>query len=83
MSSEPLRVGDRVRVLCYGPFRGLEGTIRKVDMIPVTDDTRCFYQVALEGSSLREPVWFEDDEVEIPTVTDVLHLNESRWEAII
>lgn len=28
MSFVPLRVGDRVRVLCYGPFRGLEGTIR-------------------------------------------------------
>jgi hypothetical protein len=83
MSLEPLRVGDRVRVLCYGPFRGLEGTIRIVDTMSIPDDTRCFYQVALEGSYIREPVWFEDDEVEIPTATDMPPLNESRWEAII
>ena len=82
MSFVPLRVGDRVRVLCYGPFRGLEGTVRRVHMMPVPDDTRCFYQVALEGSYIREPVWFEDDEVGIPTATDFHNRSESRWEAI-
>ena len=61
----PLAVGSRIRVVSYGPFRGLKGTIRTVDAIPQLDDPCCFYHIELEGSSIKEPVWFEHEEVEL------------------
>src|SRR6266496_2277896 len=57
--------GSPVQVTNYGPFRGLNGTIQTVDTI--SDDVEepfCFYLVALEGTQLKEPMWFEYDEVE-------------------
>jgi len=57
-----------VRVSSYGPFRGLKGTIRLIHVIaPAREDEQpfCFYKIALEGTSLREPIWFECDEVEL------------------
>ena len=60
------RVGDRVRVTSYSPFRGLRGTVQAVDAIPSgTDEPFCFYLVKLEGSHIQEPIWFEYDEVEL------------------
>jgi hypothetical protein len=60
-------VDSQVCVTSYGPFRGLRGTIRTVDTI-VSDreDEKpfCFYKIALEGAYIREPIWFESDEVE-------------------
>jgi hypothetical protein len=48
-----------------GPFRGLRGTIRQVDTIEaLPDEPFCFYLVALEGAQIKEPVWFECEEVE-------------------
>ena len=61
-------VGSRVRVASYGPFRGLKGTIQRVDTIAPTrpgEERFCFYQIALEGTSVREPIWFECHEVEL------------------
>jgi len=61
-----LQIGDRVSITSYGPFRGLRGTIRVVDRI--ADDLEgifCFYRIALEGVSVREPIWFEYNEVEL------------------
>jgi hypothetical protein len=50
----------------YGPFRGLKGTICAVHMIDVDlDEPFCFYLVALEGTYLKEPIWFEYNEVEL------------------
>jgi hypothetical protein len=63
-----LPVGSLVRVINYSPFRGLNGTIQTVDTI--SDDVEepfCFYLVALEGTQLKEPMWFEYDEVELVT----------------
>lgn len=60
--------GSLVQVTNYGPFRGLNGTIQTVDTI--SDDREepfCFYLVALEGTQLKEPMWFEYDEVELVT----------------
>ncbi len=60
--------GSLVQVTSYGPFRGLNGTIQKVDTI--SDDIEepfCFYLVALEGTQIKEPMWFEYDEVELIT----------------
>jgi hypothetical protein len=67
MNNQVLPAGSRVRVISYGPFRGLKGTIRKVDTIPGLEagETFCFYLVELEGTHTREPVWFACDEVEL------------------
>jgi hypothetical protein len=62
-----LAVDSQVYVTSYGPFRGLRGTIRTVDtIVSVREDEEsfCFYKIALEGSSIRDPIWFECDEVE-------------------
>jgi hypothetical protein len=57
-------VGCLVHVTSYSPFRGLRGIIRMVDII--VDDLEepfCFYLVALEGTHIQEPIWFEYDEI--------------------
>ncbi len=61
-----LQVGQRVRVISYSPFRGLCGTVRRVDVDSVSHlaELHCFYLVDLEGAYIQEPVWFEHEEVE-------------------
>ena len=58
------QAGHRVRIISYGPFRGLIGTIRIVDTIVDLVEPFCFYQIDLEGAFTKEPVWFEFDEIE-------------------
>ena len=59
-------VGSRVRITSYGPFRGLKGTVRTVHTItPGGEEPFCFYQTVLEGVSIGEPIWFENEEVEL------------------
>ena len=68
MNNQVLPAGSRVRVISYGPFRGLKGTIRKVDTIPNLEagEAHCFYLVELEGAQhIKEPIWFECDEIEL------------------
>ena len=63
-----LPVGSRVCVTSYSPFRGLRGTIRTVDTISAElEEPFCFYQIELEGAYIKEPIWFEFDEVELVT----------------
>jgi len=62
-------VGSRIRVTSYCPFRGLTGTVRTVDVIPYNGQPygigpHCFYLIALEGAFIKEPVWFENEEIE-------------------
>ncbi len=57
--------GSRVQIISYGPFRGLRGTIRTAHCLLGIEDPLCFYQVVLEGSYIREPIWFECDEVDM------------------
>ena len=60
--------GSLVQVTSYSPFRGFNGTIQTVDTI--SDDGEepfCFYLVDLEGTQVKEPMWFEYDEVELIT----------------
>lgn len=66
MNNQTLPAGDRIRVICYGPFRGLKGAIRKVDTIAglPAGEAFCFYLVALEGVLIKESIWFACDEVE-------------------
>ena len=57
---------SRVYVTSYSPFRGLRGTIQRVHTIVTEGEVLfCFYQVALEGTFIQEPVWFECDEIEL------------------
>jgi hypothetical protein len=66
MGINVLPTGSRVYVTSYSPFRGLRGTIHTVHTIPTEgEEPFCFYQVALEGTSIQEPVWFEYNEIEI------------------
>lgn len=54
----------RIQVTNYGPFRGLKGTIQSIDAINNNlEEPFCFYLVALEGTTLPEPIWFEHDEI--------------------
>ena len=56
--------GSVVQVHSYSPFRGLKWTIQGVDII--SDDREepvGFYEIALEGAHLKEPMWFECHEV--------------------
>jgi hypothetical protein len=60
--------GSQVRITSYSPFRGLKGTIRTVDTIAHdVEEPFCFYLVDLHGAWLKEPIWFEGDEVEAIT----------------
>ena len=65
MSTEVFSLGSRIRVVSYGPFRGLRGTIRIVDAIAHPDEPFCFYHIELEGALIKEPIWFEQQEVEL------------------
>ncbi len=61
-----LQEGSRVFVTSYGPFRGLRGTIRTIDTMPVDlQEPFCFYLVALDGTYSKDPIWFEYHEVDL------------------
>jgi hypothetical protein len=56
--------GSLVRVAHDSPFRGRKGTILAIHMIASPgEQTFCFYLVALNGTQLQEPLWFEYHEV--------------------
>ena len=57
VKSAVFETGSRVRVTSYCPFRGLTGTVRTVDVIPHGSQP---YGIAF----IKEPVWFENEEVE-------------------
>jgi hypothetical protein len=65
MGSDVFPEGSRVRVVSYSPFRGLKGTIRSVHHITPLEELFCFYQIELEGAQVKEPVWFNYEEVEL------------------
>jgi hypothetical protein len=66
MGINVMLVGSLVCVTSYSPFRGLRGTVRSVDTIAADlDEHFCFYLIALEGVQMKEPLWFEYDEVEL------------------
>ena len=68
MQTNVLPVGSLVDVISYGPFRGLRGSVQTVHIIPdEAEELFCFYLVALEGTQIQKPIWFERDEVEAGT----------------
>ena len=65
MQTTILPVGSLVDVTSYSPFRGLRGTVQAVNTIAdESEEPFGFYLVALEGTSIQEPIWFELHEVE-------------------
>ena len=58
------QAGHRVRIISYGPLRGLIGTVRVVDTILDLFEPFYFYLVDLEGAFTKEAVWFEYEDVE-------------------
>jgi hypothetical protein len=69
MQTTVLPVGSLVDVTSYSPFRGLKGTVQTVNTIAEeAEEPLCFYLVALEGTDLPEPIWFEHDEIEAAEV---------------
>ena len=51
---------SRVRVAHDSLFRGRKGIILAIHMIAAPGEpTLCFYLVALDGTHLRIPLWFE------------------------
>ena len=69
MQTNVLPVGSLVDVTSYGPFRGLKGTVQVVNMIAdEAEELFCFYLIALEGTHIQEPIWFEHNEVEVAEV---------------
>lgn len=65
-TSDVFEVGERVRVISYGPFKGLKGTVQQLHTIPYdAAEPFCFYLVAVEGAYVKEPIWFEHEEVQL------------------
>jgi hypothetical protein len=73
MKRTVFQVGSRIRIASYNPFRGLTGTIRTVHEMPDLDEPFCFYLIALEGSYVKEAVWFHYDEVESVSAQEFDH----------
>ena len=65
MRDHVFEAGSRVHITSYCPFRGLRGTVLAVDTIAHLAGMHCFYLVRLEGVQIKEPVWFEYQEVEL------------------
>jgi hypothetical protein len=72
MGSSVFPAGSHVQVVSYGPFRGLRGTFRTVDIIvDDSEESYCFYHIVLDGSQIKQPIWFEYDEVELVAALSV------------
>jgi hypothetical protein len=64
MEEDVFPTGSRVQVVNDSPLRGLKGTILAIHLIATPGEpTFCFYLVALDATQLREPLWFEYQEV--------------------
>lgn len=65
MEKTNVGIGSRVCIVSYGPFRGLKGVIKSIYSVNINDNPMRFYLIDVEIVSLQEPVWFQDEEVEI------------------
>ena len=74
LDEEVYPIGSRVRVANDSPFRGRKGIILAIHMIAAPGEpTLCFYLVALDGTHLRIPLWFEYYEIELVGTTYEQH----------
>ena len=66
LAEEVYPIGSKIRVAHDSPFRGRKGTILAIHMIATPGEpTLRFYLVALDGTHLRIPLWFEYYEIEL------------------
>ena len=66
LDEEVFPIGSRVRVAQDSLFRGRKVIILAIHMIAAPGEpTLCFYLVALDGTHLRIPLWFEYYEIEL------------------
>jgi hypothetical protein len=77
MDRDMFVVGSRVRVVSYSPFRGLRGTIQTVHGLPPIEEPVYFYRIALEGTYVKEAIWFSAEEVELLSFPESLVSQES------
>ena len=67
-------IGSRVRVAHNSLFRGGKGIILAIHMIATPGEPIfCFYLVALDGTYLRIPLWFEYHHVALVGTTYEQH----------
>jgi len=64
MENDVFAIGNHVQISSYGPFRGLRGTIQTIHCLPPLEEPLCFYHIALEGTHLKEAIWFSEEEVQ-------------------
>ena len=76
MELNTLAEGSSVYVTCHGPYWGLRGIIRAVDVIVLADaqEAMYFYLVALHEGQMREPLWLVHDDV-----AELEGENVSQW----
>ena len=65
MESEVFSVGSRVQILSSGPLKGRRGTIQTVHCLPPLEKPLCFYRIVLEGTYLKQAMWFGAEEVRL------------------
>jgi hypothetical protein len=82
MESDVCSVSSRVQIISYGPFRGLRGTIRTVHCLPPREEPLCFYRITLEGTQVKEAIWFSSEEVELPSSHESL-TPEENWKRAV
>ena len=63
MDAPVIPIGARVRIINYSPYRGLAGTVQKIETIRHENDHYEFYQIDLEGVQVNDPLWFEKEEL--------------------
>ena len=74
MKNNILPVGSNIQVTSNSHFRGLIGTILMVDNIAADlEEPVCFYLISLEGANIKEPIWFDYDEVDF--IAEMLHMH--------
>jgi len=67
MGFEVFQIGDSVCITSDSIFKGLKGIVCKIHLITYTEDDEkplLFYQVNLEHTYTREPIWFQGEEVD-------------------
>lgn len=68
------QIGNKIRIVSYNPFRGLTGTIRTIHKMSDFDEPFCLYLIDLDGSHIKEAVWFHHEEVESVSSQEFEHL---------
>lgn len=77
MNYLPFQMGGSVRIMGYGPFRGLRGIIQDIEENFNQDKFFNFYLVKLEGKNMLEHVWFQYDDLGSVCLQEVDYLSDT------